>query len=272
MITSPFPGMDPYLERNPQWAVFHGWFIRKLAEQSIGAARDVGCTIDVERSVYGRETSGELVLYGEPDVMLIRDDFPDKRPSNDAGVALAQPHAIHEVLLADDELEPHKQEFIVVRAEGTWAPVLAIVELLSFANKQGTYAEKYCEKRARCLASGTHFMEIDFLRAGKNRSRDLFPELPKTPYFIYVARKHGMARLDEGYPLKLQEPLPIVGLPLGAGRPDLPMDLASAFRSAYELGYRENWLHYDEPVPKPPLDAADQDWVTATIQAQHRTS
>ncbi len=258
--------MDPFLEKNPQWEVFHGWFIRELARLSIAPAREVGCTIDVERSIYGRETSGELVLYGEPDVMLIRDDVPVKLPSDDAALALAQPRAIHEVMLADDELEPHKQEFIVVRAEGTWAPVLAIVELLSFANKQGTYAKKYREKRARCVASGTHFMELDFLRAGKSRSRDLFPELPKTPYFIYVARKHGMARLDEGYPLKLQEPLPIVGLPLGAGRPDLPMDLASAFRSAYELGYRGNWLHYDAPVPKPPLDADDQDWVNQTVQ------
>ncbi len=174
----------------PQWEVFHGRFIRKLAEQSIAPAREVGCTIDVGRSNY--------------------------------------------------------------------------------ANKQGTYAKKYREKRSRCLASGTHFTELDFLRAGKPRSRELFPELPNTPYFINVARKHAMARLDEGYPLRLQEPLPIVGLPLGAGRPDLPMDLASAFRSAYKLGYRGNWLLYDAPAPKPPLDAADQDWVNQTIQ--HRTN
>lgn len=27
MLQSPFPGMDPYLEINPRWQVFHGWFV-----------------------------------------------------------------------------------------------------------------------------------------------------------------------------------------------------------------------------------------------------
>ncbi|TVS20172.1 MAG: hypothetical protein EA424_05340 [Planctomycetaceae bacterium] len=29
MVSSPFPGMDPFLEINPRWEVFHGWFIRE---------------------------------------------------------------------------------------------------------------------------------------------------------------------------------------------------------------------------------------------------
>jgi hypothetical protein len=65
MKSSPFPGMDPFLEDSPRWEVFHDWFIRKLAEQSTPAARELGCEIDVERSVYGREPTGELFLLGE---------------------------------------------------------------------------------------------------------------------------------------------------------------------------------------------------------------
>lgn len=266
MPTSPFPGMDPFLEKNPQWEVFHGWFIRELARLAIAPARDAGCSIDVERSIYGRDTSGQLVMYGEPDVLLIQDELPaNSRLTGGTALAMAKPQAVHEVTLADDGVETHKQEYIVVRVDGTRAPVLAIVELLSFANKTGTYARKYREKRDRCLASGTHFMEIDFLRAGKNPSRNLFSELPPTAYFVYVARKNGFARIDEGYPLKLQDPLPIIGLPLGQGRPDLPMDFASAFRSAYDLGYRSNWLHYGKPVPSPPLSEADRTWVEEII-------
>lgn len=273
MPSSPFPGMDPFLEQNPQWEVFHGWFIRELARQSIGPARDLGCTIDVERTIYGRETTGELVLFGEPDVMLARDHMQYDSLSSGSALAVAQPQAIHEVVLADTERETHKQEYIVVRLQGTWAPVLAVVELLSYANKRGIYAPKYREKRSRYLASGTHFMEIDFLRAGENPSRDLFPELPATAYFIYVARKNGFARLDEGYPLRLHDPLPKIGLPLGPGRPDLPMDLACAFRSAYELGYRSNWLLYGEvAVPEPALSEADQQWVERTISGIQRQS
>ncbi len=270
MHASPFPGMDPFLERNPQWEVFHGWFIRELARLSVEAARAQGCTIDVERSVYGRDTTGELVLFGEPDALLLRDQSAVITTQDGATQAVAMPLAIHEVMLEDEELGRHKQEYIVVRSQEAWMPVLAVVELLSFANKQGTYAAKYQEKRSHYLASATNFLEIDFLRAGKNPSRQLFPELPATAYFIYVARKTGHARLDEGYPLGLREPLPKIGLPLGPGRTDLPLDLAAAFQSAYDLGYRNQWLRYgQEPIPGPELSAEDQAWVDSTIQAGH---
>jgi hypothetical protein len=73
--------MDPFLEINPRWEVFHGWFIRKLAEQSTGRARELGCEVDVERSVYGREPTGELVLIGELD--LLAQNIPAFRSAYD---------------------------------------------------------------------------------------------------------------------------------------------------------------------------------------------
>ena len=167
MISSPFPGMDPFLEINPRWEVFHGWFIRKLAENSMRRARELSCDVDVERDVYGREPTGELVLLGEPD-LLARNEPAFGRPEplgGRGGVALAEPRAIHEVVLDPDEMETQKQQYLVVRESGEWARVLAVVELLSFANKEGSYAPKYREKRSRLLASMAHFMDFP----GKNR-------------------------------------------------------------------------------------------------------
>lgn len=270
MISSPFPGMDPFLEINPRWEVFHGWFIRELARQSIGRARELGCDVDVERSVYGREPTGELILVGEPDLFARHESaFGRPKPMRGGDMALAEPRAIHEVVLDPDEMETHKQQYLVVRESGEWARVLAVVELLSFANKEGSYAPKYREKRSRLLSSMAHFMEIDFLRAGTNPSRDLFPELPRAPYFIFVARKTGMGRNEEGYPLRLQDALPVVGLPLGPGRPDLPLDLAAAFRSAYDLSHRPNWLrsYRDEDLPGPLLVDSDRTWVTQVLKS-----
>ena len=66
--------------------------------------------------------------------------------------------------------------------------MLAVVEVLSPANKSGTYVPRYREKRLHWLASRAHFMEIDFLRDGENPSRQLFPELPPAPYFILGGR------------------------------------------------------------------------------------
>jgi hypothetical protein len=112
-------------------------------------------------------------------------------------------------------------------------------------------------------------MEIDFLRAGENISRTLFSELPQTAYFVYVARKSGWGRHDEGYPIRLQDPLPRIGLRLGPTRPDLPMDLAAAFRAAYSLSYRRSWFNYDsEKNPEPAMAVSDIEWVKQTVRSQ----
>ncbi len=268
-LRSPFPGMDPYLEVNPRWEAFHDWFIRKLAEFSIPKAEDVGCWIDVERTVYQREPSGEMVLLGEPDVLAGPDLSVSSWKNTNGGtaVALAEPKAVHEVVLDPDVMQRYKQDYLVVREVDEFQRIIAVVELLSFANKIGNYVPKYREKRSRFMGSGVHFMEIDFLRAGDNPARKLFPELAKTPYFIFVARKTGMGRNEEGYPLRLQDPLPIIGLPLGPKRPDLPLDLPAAFESAYELSMSPRRIRYaEQPVPGPPLSDEDAKWVTEVIR------
>jgi len=216
--------MDPFLEVNPRWQALHAWLMRTLAEQALPKAQELGCWIDVERAVYQREPSGEIVL---------------------------------------------KQDYLVVSELGKSRCILAVVEVLSPANKNGSYVPRYHEKRARFLASRAHFMEIDLLRGGDNPSRQLFPELPPTPYFIFVARKTGVGRNEEGHPLRLQDPLPLIGLPLGPPRPDLPLDLAAAFRAAYDLSIRPRSIRYSEETPpEPPLSKDDAAWVTRMIRAK----
>jgi hypothetical protein len=263
--------MDPFLEVNPRWKAFHAWFIRKLAEQTLPRAEELGCWIDVERTVYQREPNGEFVLIGEPDQTVGVDESRpawNTPPTASNAVVVAEPRAIHEVVLDPDALEQIKQDHLVVRELDQFARVLAVVELLSPANKSGSYVPRYREKRMRFLASRAHFMEIDLLRDGDNPSRRLFPELPATPYFIFVARKTGLGRNEESYPLRLQDPLPVIGLPLGPPRPDLPLDLAAAFRAAYDLSVRPGSIRYTvETPPEPPLCEADAAWVRQIVRA-----
>jgi hypothetical protein len=67
--------------------------------------------------------------------------------------------------------------------------------------------------RARMLAALTHFLEIDLLRGSDNPLRRHFADLAPTSYFLFVARKTAIGRTEEGYPLRLQDELPAVGLP-----------------------------------------------------------
>lgn len=257
--------MDPFLEVDPRWQEFHGWFIRELARLNLRQARDVGCSIGVERNIYQREPSGGLVLIGEPDALVGPDmslsswDIP---PRQSQSMALAEPKAIHEVVLDPAQLELYKQDYLVVRELGRFTRILAVLELLSFANKEGSYVPRYREKRWRMLTSRVHFMEIDFLRGGENPSRQMFPEFTPTPYFILVARKTCLGRNEEGYPIRLQDRLPVIGLPIGPGRADLPLDLAAAFESAFDLSTQPASIDYqNETVPDPPLSIDDADFV-----------
>lgn len=76
-------------------------------------------------------------------------------------------------------------------------------------------------------------------------------------------------RHEEGYPIRLRDPLPVVGLPLTPDRPNLPFDLQEAFRSAYSLSMRRGRIDYaNEAVPDAPLSTADQECVEGVLQRQ----
>src|SRR6202049_1924505 len=112
-MPSPFPGMEPLLEVNPRRQAFHAWFMRKLAEQALPKARELGCWIDVERTVYQREPSGEIVLIGEPDNTVgIDSSSPawNEPPGERGAIALAEPRAVHEIVLDPAKLERVKQD------------------------------------------------------------------------------------------------------------------------------------------------------------------
>lgn len=267
-MPSPFPGMDPFLEEGERWNLFHAWFVREIAQYSISDVHKTGCYIDVERDIYTRDASGEVVLLGAPDEVVgftWSSDTPSWKDDSGTGVALAEPQAIHEVVLTEDEALEHRQDYLVIREQKYGNPIVAVIEVLSPANKSGSYREKYRDKRTRLLASHVHFMEIDFLREGSNPARQQFPELEPTPYFILVARQHGAGRTEEGYPIRLQEELPIVGLPLGGGRPDLPIDLPTAFKAAYDLSVQNRLDYRTESVPGSLTDA-DREWVHQQLQ------
>jgi hypothetical protein len=261
--------MDPYLETQPRWEIFHGWFIHKLAELALPKAASMGCWIDVERDVYGEDPSGEMVLIGEADEVFSISSTESEWSGNGAVTAtLALPRSVREVVVDPAEARQHRQHFLVVRENQNWPRALAVVELLSPANKAGDYARTYNAKRAKMLASLTHFLEIDLLRGGDNPLRRHFPDVPPTPYFAFVGRKSTIGRTEEAFPMRLQDSLPTIGLPLWGERPDLPLDLAEAFRSAYELTTGGRPIRYKtETVPEPELGTEDAAWVTNVLKA-----
>lgn len=63
----------------------------------------------------------------------------------------------------------------------------------------------------------------------------------------------------------LRSPLPAVPVPLLPPDPDVPLDLQSVFRAAYEPSLYHRRLPYDQPL-LPALPPADEAWVRQRLR------
>ena len=57
--------------------------------------------------------------------------------------------------------------------------------------------------------------------------------LPSASYFVFVSRAEKRPKID-GWPIRLDEPLPQVNIPLLPGDEDVTLDLGDALASVYD--------------------------------------
>ena len=110
--------------------------------------------------------------------------------------------------------------------------LVTAIEVLSPTNKRGDGREEYLKKRHRILRSEAHLVEIDLLRAG--RRIPMKRALPPAPYYVYVGRDEFRPVTDV-WPIRLDQPLPSIPIPLLAGDADVILDLQLAVTAVYDL-------------------------------------
>jgi len=103
---------------------------------------------------------------------------------------------------------------------------------------------------------------IDLLRAGERPS--LAGPLPEAPYFIILSRAERRP-IAEVWPLHLQEPLPILPVPLLPPAPDVPLDLGRALATIYDRSGYDLRIDYTQRPPAPALSAEDGTWLEAHL-------
>ena len=158
-MASPFPGMDPYLEKH--WGDVHHRLITYACDQLQGELpRDLRAR--VEERVFLESAQGvERNMY--PDIRVVergRGQAVSTRP--EGGLAVAEPLLLH---LAD---EPVTQGYIEIIDVGSGKRVVTVIEVLSPSNKTaGEGQDLYLRKRRELNAGHVSLVEIDLLRAGK---------------------------------------------------------------------------------------------------------
>jgi hypothetical protein len=250
-MPSPFPGMDPYLEDPAIWSGVHAVFLAAVFEL-LGPAVRPKYAVRFEERVFiiGEDDPGYRAIVA--DDRVVERESESHRRLHLPGGAIAAP--IRVTVPDDEEVREKSLHVIDVRDRS----VVTVIELLSPTNKtpRSFGRESFLRKRWEVLAGDANWMEIDLLREGMRTPKPA--DAPATPYRVYLSRR-GTPRESFVWPIRFEDPLPVVGVPLRGGDPDVPLDLQSALNAAVERGSYD--LDTDYSVdPVPPLAGPAVEW------------
>ena len=272
-MPSPFPGMDPYLERSRWFRGLHNNLITFIQE----------ALQPLLPSPYFALT-GELIWmegserYVDPDVDVLRRVPSGPRQAvesgEEGGVATLVAEAEEEPVIVavsqppdEERTEPYLE--IYARRQGEDRLVTSI-EVLSLTNKTlgSEGRQKYLEKQQEILSGQVNLVEIDLLRGGAHSSAvPLWLAREKAGPFDYHVSVRRFDRPGEFlvYPIPLQRRLPTIRIPLLPGDPSIPIILQAVFQRAYDAGPYHRAVRYREDQIDPPLTPAQATWVSQVL-------
>jgi hypothetical protein len=247
-MPSPFPGMNPHLERETAWHDFHERFLI-VGAAIIGAQVRPDYLVRVDDHIFVHEPLEQSRrLVGRADVKIASTQRTHRSPGSTA--VLESPARIR-VPAADET----REVYLEIR-DRLSREVVTIIELLSPANKKKGSEDRaqYVAKRQLILKSETHLVEIDLLRGGEPMPDE---DRPDCCYSVLVSRAEERPEA-EFWPLGLRDRLPVIPIPLRAPHQDATLDLQALLDRVYdEAGYEYDV--YDGP-PQPPLSPDDEAW------------
>jgi len=251
--------MDPFIE-SQKWADFHTRLITALSDALVPSVRPK-YVIDVEERVY---------IERDPDdpVMIVR---PDVTVTDSGGPALDQSTAVGTVAAPVECLipmpEPAREAYLTIRRKDSKLAV-TVIELPSPANKRpgANGYDQYLDKRNHVLATSASLVELDLLRGG--RRRPLLGKLPTGDFLATVSRGRRRPHA-EAYVWSLEQPLPVIPIPLADADPDVRLDLQRQFTLVYDRAGYDYALDYEQ-LPDPPLEPTRGEWLSRIVEIAQR--
>ncbi len=258
-MPSPFPGMDPWLED----AIFpdlHDSLATYLRD-ALNAVLPDEYVANISQLVWIDDDHRR-----EPDVSAFGPSAPPAAGTDMAG-ALA---AVGMLAVAAEPLrEPWEQPYLEIVSAANERLVTAI-EFLSPSNKmtgekgRGAYQQKQGEFRLR----NVNLVEIDLLRGGAHTTaiplRKLQRVAGRFDYHIAMTVP-GEPERHFVRPIRLDERLPVVRIPLDPGVPPPELDLQPLLDRAYDSGrYAKRVRYARDPVP--PLTPEQRAWADVILK------
>lgn len=261
-MPTPFPGMDPYLERAGLWEEVHAGLIVAI-QQELSAQLRPRFRVAIERRTYLALLEPDSSA-GKPDVLIIAAEPP-------ATPAAATPRPLHPTSITVELPMPEEivERYLEVR-DATTGAVVTVIEILSPTNKlPGEGRLFYERKRLRVLASATHLIEIDLLRAGPPLPMRL-PAGAASDYRVMISRAPQRPQAQV-LRFGVRDPIPGVPIPLSGDQPEPLLPLGRILHELYDRAGYDLALDYQLP-PEPPLAPADAAWARDLLSERGASS
>lgn len=263
-MATPFPGMDPYLERRGLWEEIHTDLIARIRQFLIPLLRP-RYRVAIEQRTYLSLLSPQEKLTGKPDVMITL-KTPPPTSFTATAVALAEPVAPDTPIMG---LLPQPEEvverYLEIRDTKT-QEVITAIEILSPTNKESKDGrQQYEQKRLKVLGSSTSLVEIDLLRGGKPFAMRVVGQNSEraSHYRIVISRSWQRPSADL-YLFSVRQPIPSFLIPLRPGEQEPVLPLNRILHELYDQGGYDLAIDYSEPAD-PPLMAEDALWAAQLL-------
>lgn len=266
-MPSRFPGMDPYLE-GQLWPDVHQQLAAEIRRRLTPRLRPRYVARLAVTIYEDREPGSDLgVMYPDVGVLqssgawMLREqsvDVWDWREATDVEPAPITPPPLVLSFFGSFQLRLVAVEI----RDAAHHDLISVIEIISPANKREPGLTDYRRKRERLRQAGVHLLEIDLIRRFTRTYEH--PGLPESPYVVTLTR--AQTGKVEIWPLRLQDPLPTVPVPLRSPDPDVPLELGAALATIYDEAAYDLSIDYNAPPPPPPLSGDDAAWVQSLME------
>lgn len=268
-MASPFPGMDPFLEDSDNWAGFHQFLAAHIAAHlNAIIGPKYYADIEIRTVMQGVGISAWQTMYPDAGILHVR------RPSTATTATLTLPTpartAPHAPLTRKAQTATQEKLRAVRIYVTETSELVTTIEILSPFNKQkGDGVDTYRLKRQRILETAVHLVELDLLRGGQRPGFEVSYPPIDSDYICLVNRADELGeRISEIWPVALNEPLPLLPIPLLAPDPDVPLDMTAVLQTVYQQGGYDWRIDYHLPVPPPELRSGMAAWVQKTLESK----
>ena len=273
-MKSPFPGMDPFLERH--WGDVHQavvTYIRDSLQSRLPADLRAHARACLHRAT-GLASGG--ILPG-----CAHRRAPRHASKSGSATALAEPEKTTEIdngelvpaepILIHVDIEPITENFIEIIDVKSGHRVVTAIEVLSPTNKRPTEGQRlYLKKRNDLKLAGVNTVEIDLLRDGERVlmvPQELVPPTHRTAYQVCIWRAVQPDTFAV-YPIAIRERLPVISIPLRPNDREVPLSLQAILDLCYRNGGYDDIDYRSEPDPA--LAAEEAKWADGVLREHGR--